>query len=108
MCLSPDGEYAAKVAPEVDRVQVEVHSKGQASARQERKPEPGLQLKGHCKSSASPKVGVAKFLTVKPIRICGDVAITPRSASNAPVRSPSTSFSRSKASETSRNPLEPS
>jgi hypothetical protein len=44
--LAPNGKHPTKAVPKVDRVQVEVHSKGQAIGRQDGKAQPSLSWQG--------------------------------------------------------------
>jgi hypothetical protein len=46
VAFASKGKHTTKAVPKVDRVQVDVHSKGQASRSQESQPQPGLPVKG--------------------------------------------------------------
>jgi hypothetical protein len=60
--LAPNGKHPTKAVPKVDRVQVEVHSKGQATGRQEGKAQPSLSWQGVFGSSDFAEEGGSQIL----------------------------------------------
>ena len=66
MSLAPKGEHPTKVAHEVDRVQVEVHSKGHAIGRQHGQPHPRLSRQGDIVPDVARNDGDRRFRHVSP------------------------------------------